>query len=245
MTSWKERINYVSRVLEILINNSFRPNKVILNLAIEEFPKKNKELPNNLLNLLKYDNFEIYWVEKNTNVFKKLIPTLNRFKEDIIITTDDDVLYPYDMIEIGLKEFKKIGENQPMSFGGDFTTWDIGISSHFGPFSIVKYKFFNEKLNELYKNTTEERIKNGIQCFDDLLYTYAALLNGYKYLSGKYSILNEYFNSPKLNSSSFSDDYSSSMFILLKEYHKYIRDYIFIRYNITIHKLIKDVSLNK
>ena len=88
------------------------------------------------------------------------------------------------MIEIGLKEFKKIGENQPMSFGGDFTTWDIGISSHFGPFSIVKYKFFNEKLNELYKNTTEERIKNGIQCFDYLLYTYADLLNGYKYLSG-------------------------------------------------------------
>ena len=70
MTSWKEKINYVSRVLELLINNSFRPNKVILNLAIEEFPKKNKELPNNLLNLLKYDNFEIYWVEKNTNVLK-------------------------------------------------------------------------------------------------------------------------------------------------------------------------------
>ena len=74
---------------------------------------------------------------------------------------------------------------------------------------------------KLYKNTTEERIKNGIQCFDDLLYTYAALLNVYKYLSGKYSILNEYFNSPKLNSSSFSDDYSFSMGILLKEYHKY------------------------
>ena len=58
MTSWKERIYYVSRVLKLLINNSFRPNKVILNLAIEEFPKKNKELPNDLLNLLKYDNFE-------------------------------------------------------------------------------------------------------------------------------------------------------------------------------------------
>ena len=27
MTSWKERINYVSRVLEILINNSFRQIK--------------------------------------------------------------------------------------------------------------------------------------------------------------------------------------------------------------------------
>ncbi len=27
MTSWKERINYVSRVLELLINNSFRQIK--------------------------------------------------------------------------------------------------------------------------------------------------------------------------------------------------------------------------
>ena len=52
---------------------------------------------------------------KEYKCFKKLIPTLNRFKEDIIITTDDDVLYPYDMIEIGLKEFKKIKEKQPMS----------------------------------------------------------------------------------------------------------------------------------
>ena len=40
MTSWKARINNVYKTLEILINNSVRPNKVILNLAIDEFPKK-------------------------------------------------------------------------------------------------------------------------------------------------------------------------------------------------------------
>ncbi len=31
------------------------------------------------------------------------------------------------MIEIGLKEFKKIGENQPISFGGDFTEYFLFI----------------------------------------------------------------------------------------------------------------------
>ena len=148
MTSWKARIKHVYKTLEILINNSIRPDKVILNLASDEFPKKNKELPLTLLKLLKYKNFEIYWVKENTNVFKKLIPTLNRFKKDIIITTDDDVLYPYDMIENVLTEFKKNGEKYPMSFGGGFTFWKgLKIFSHFGPCSIVKYKFFNEKLN--------------------------------------------------------------------------------------------------
>ena len=32
-------------------------------------------------------------------VFKKLIPTINRFKEKIVIIVDDDVIYPNDMIE--------------------------------------------------------------------------------------------------------------------------------------------------
>ena len=44
--------------------------------------------------ILKY-----FGLKKNNNVFKKLIPTINRFKEDLIITVDDDVFYPNDMIE--------------------------------------------------------------------------------------------------------------------------------------------------
>lgn len=42
----------------------------------------------------KYLFFEIYLVKENTSVFKKLMPSLHRFKEDLIITVDDDVLYP-------------------------------------------------------------------------------------------------------------------------------------------------------
>ena len=135
MTSWKKRINKAHKSIEILINNSYKPDKVILNLAIEEFPKKNLELPQSILKLLKSEIFEIFWVNKNNNVFKKLIPTINRYKNDLIITIDDDFIYPFDLIENILKNYIKYGYNRPMSFGSKYSDWIINktrISSHFG-----------------------------------------------------------------------------------------------------------------
>ena len=57
------------------------------------------------------------------------------------------------MIEIILKEFKRKGENNPMSFEGYLPDWHINntsIHSHFSACSLVKYKFYNEKMEELY-----------------------------------------------------------------------------------------------
>ena len=107
LTSWKGRINFIHKNLEKILYNKIKPKKLILNLSREEFPKKNLELPIEILNLLeRYNNFEIFWIDKNNNVLKKLIPTLNRFKRDIIITVDDDILYPNDIFENMLKCYK-------------------------------------------------------------------------------------------------------------------------------------------
>ena len=241
MTSWKKRIKKSNKALEILLANTYIPNKVILNLAIEEFPKKNKELPKNILNLLKFKNFEIFWVKKNNNVFKKLIPTLNRFKNDLIITTDDDILYPFDFIENILKFYIKNGSNKPMSFGSKYSDWKIGklkINSHYGAGSIVKYEYFKEKLNELYKETTENLINRKIKCYDDLLYTYAAILNGYKYLR-----VNEYNIKIYVDKSiPLGYPFSKKNQKALNNYHKVIRKYIFNKYNITFENLIKKLK---
>ena len=241
MTSWKKRINYTNSALEILLNNTYIPDKVILNLAIEEFPKKNNELPKNILNLLRFNNFEIFWVEKNNNVFKKLIPTINRFKNDLIITTDDDILYSYDFIENILKMYIKNGANKPMSFGTHTSDWIIGkikINSHYGRASIVKYEYFNEKLNELYKETTEKLINKGIKCYDDALYTYAAILNGYKYLRVKeYNIYKYIKKSIQLNY-----PFSKSNDKNLNRYHHLIRKHIKQKYNKTFENFIKTIK---
>ena len=242
LTSWKKRINNAHKSIEILINNTYKPDKIILNLAVEEFPKKNLELPKSILRLLNFNNFEIFWVYKNNNVFKKLIPTINRFKTDLIITIDDDVIYPFDLIENVIKNFIKFGSNKPMSFGNKFSDWIINntrINSHFGPCTIVKYEFFQEKLNEMYKETTEELINQNIKCFDDLLYTYAALLNGFQYLRIKnYSIKNYQINS-NFQNFDFSEKYSINIKNQMDDYHNLLRNYIFDKYNVTIDTLIK------
>lgn len=110
MTSWKGRIDNVTRVLDTLAENTTKPNKIELNLSSEEFPEKEKELPESLVNWNKLD-FEIFWTIKNTKSFKKLIPAVIRHAKDdcVIITVDDDVLYPKDFIE----NFTKAAEIYP------------------------------------------------------------------------------------------------------------------------------------
>lgn len=249
LTSWKERINDIHKTLENLLNNTIKPKKLILNLSLEEFPNKKLDLPKNILDLLnKYYNFEIFWVKKNNNVFKKLIPTLNRIKNDLIITVDDDVLYPKDVIEKMVNCYKKLGGNNPVSFGNKNTDWIINgkiIGSHFGPGTILKYKFFNNKINEIYKYTTEDRINNGIKCPDDALYTFSALLNGYKYLRcQEYSVVPFYINSPKLKKP-FSENYNKKISFLSEEYKQVIQKYIINKYNTTIEYLVEKAGNTK
>lgn len=247
LTSWKGRINLIHSNLEnLLINNKNKPKKMILNLAIEEFPKKNAELPKEILNLLKkHRNFEIFWVENNNNVFKKLIPTINRFKNDLIITVDDDIVYPKDCFEKMIKCYNKIGGKNPVSFGHEFTDWNINgkiINTHFGAGSIVKYEYFNNKLNEIYSNSTVDRINKGIKCPDDILYTYAAMINGYKYIRCKEFFIDINLALKSTLNNSFSENYNKNYIFFHTEYETIIRNYIKEKYNISIEKLIKNIE---
>ena len=248
LTSWKSRIKLIYKNLENILINNKKAKKIILNLSIEEFPNKNKELPITLLNLLKkYRNFEIFWVKKNTNVFKKLIPTINRFKNDIIISLDDDILYPNNTIKNMLKCYNKIGNNNPISFGTFTSDWNINgtiINSHYGGGSLVKYEYYNNKINEIYLNTTVERINKGIKCPDDILYTYAALANGYKYIRCKDFYIDFRYVKHNLQKP-FSNHNSKKFNILSERYHKIIRSYIENVYNLKIEDLIKNIKKKK
>lgn len=90
LTSWKARINTVYKTIKTLIEKC--PGfHIVLTLSEEEFPKKEDELPQNLLNLSNY--FEIIWVKKNYKTFKKFIFTLRKYKGIPVISADDDCLY--------------------------------------------------------------------------------------------------------------------------------------------------------
>lgn len=98
LTSWKARINTVGKTIFSLIKQC--PGfHIVLVLSEEEFPKKEEELPEDLL-LLADRYFEILWTYKNTKSFKKVIPTMNKYKDVPIISADDDCFYVCNYAEM-------------------------------------------------------------------------------------------------------------------------------------------------
>jgi glycosyltransferase involved in cell wall biosynthesis len=204
-TSWKKRINCCSHIVDLMLKQTMCPNKIILNLSTDEFKNKELDLPKELLEK-QNSIFEIYWVTKNTRVYKKIIPTLNRFPNDIIITVDDDIEYPSDYIETMYETYVYYGKKHPIAaFKNKEPNYDV--YRHSGGFSLIKGDFFKNYLNELYDNVV---LKNGIDVMenDDDIYFYASLLakTAYKIVNDDYLLkINEiYKKSLALNSNPYS-----------------------------------------
>ena len=108
-TSYGKRIYTVPLVLERLINQTVRPDRIILYLSEENFPGKEKDLPERLLEMRQF-GIEIRWCEGDIRSYKKIIPALEEFPEDILITIDDDIYYDLDLIEKLYDSYKRFPE---------------------------------------------------------------------------------------------------------------------------------------
>lgn len=96
-TSFPRRIGKVWLVVESLLHQSVLPDKILLYLSKEQFPDELNSLPDNLLSL--QDNlFEIKFVEGDLRSYKKFIYAFQEYPDAYIVTVDDDVFYPKDMI---------------------------------------------------------------------------------------------------------------------------------------------------
>lgn len=108
LTSWAKRIGTVHLAVQTILNQTRQPDLTVLYLAREEFPRREEDLPHELL-ALRSERFEIRWT-KNIRSYKKLIPALKDFPDEIIITFDDDLFYHPQLIERLLIGHKKYPE---------------------------------------------------------------------------------------------------------------------------------------
>lgn len=97
LTSFPQRIPYLCYTIYSLLNQSLLPDEVVLWLAEEQFPNKENDLPERLLNLKK-NGLKIKWC-KDIKSYKKLIPSLIEYPQDIIVTADDDIFYTKDWLK--------------------------------------------------------------------------------------------------------------------------------------------------
>lgn len=97
-TSYPPRIDRVHMVVESLYQQTVQADEIILYLSLEEFPKAEGELPDNLRVLIGKRKFRIEWVEGNLKSHKKYYYALQKYRQDIVITVDDDTVYAESMI---------------------------------------------------------------------------------------------------------------------------------------------------
>ena len=97
LTSFPARINEVKYAIFSLLQQTVKPTKLILWLAFEQFPGREKDLPPDLLKLC--DNgLSIEWCT-DIRSYKKLIPSLVSYPNALVITADDDIFYPDTFVE--------------------------------------------------------------------------------------------------------------------------------------------------
>ena len=161
LTSWKKRIQNVPMVIQSILTGTKPPDKIVLNLSTEEFSLKDKELPTYLLMLKETNKIEINWVKENTKAFKKIIPTMKLYPESIIISIDDDIIYPEFFVE---KMVSKYNET-----GNIITWWDSKINNI--PFVTGDSTLYDtEKLTPfIYEKLTQEIINSNA---DDIWYSW-------------------------------------------------------------------------
>lgn len=160
MTSWKKRINDVSKTIYSLLRNTYKPRSIELNLAEEEFPLKEKELPEDLLLLKNEGLVNINWCYRNVKTFKKVLPTVLKYydeKDLLIMSADDDVEYQPDIIE----KFVELHKKNPDAFiafrnqQGEFR----GQPCTNGGATLYKVSFFSDiffKIPECVIQTNED-----------------------------------------------------------------------------------------
>ena len=105
LTSYPARMPFVHVALNTLLTQTLKPDRVILWLAEEQFPNKENDIPEEVLKLKNY-GLEIRWCE-DIKSYKKLLPSLREFPEDIIVTADDDLIYDKDWLEKLYKSYEK------------------------------------------------------------------------------------------------------------------------------------------
>lgn len=99
LTTYSKRIHDVYLVIESLGEQTIKANKIVLWLDEAEFSIDT--LPE-ILKRQVHRGLDIRFCS-NIRSYKKLIPSLKAFSDADIITVDDDILYPHDLVELLLK----------------------------------------------------------------------------------------------------------------------------------------------
>lgn len=98
LTTYPKRIGLLEPVLESIYAQTRKADEVVLWLAEEQFPGREADLPENLRNLVSAGKLTVRWCD-DLKPHKKYFYALQEYENDLVVTVDDDLLYPRDMLD--------------------------------------------------------------------------------------------------------------------------------------------------
>lgn len=148
LTSWKARINTVSKTIFSILQHC-QGFHVVLVLSEEEFPKMIDELPDDLMLFVKNNLIEILWVYKNYKSFKKVLFTMDKYRDVPVISADDDCVYICNYAEELYQEWLKNKDYVITNNGNTYKNfyWSQGPNTLFPPDSF-NFKIIKKHLNK-------------------------------------------------------------------------------------------------
>ena len=109
LTSFPAAIPYAGRAIQSILEGSVLPDKIVLYLTFSQFEEEGMDIPQELLTLAEENpRFEIRDYPRDIRSYRKLVPALLDFPDDVIVTIDDDVIYHTDMLKELLHVHKQI-----------------------------------------------------------------------------------------------------------------------------------------
>lgn len=91
LTSFPARIKTVYKTIESMYNQTMKPNEICLWLSKDQFGN-NYSLPDNLTYCLQ-KGLKVIWVKDDLKAHKKYLYAMEQYRNSVIITIDDDIIY--------------------------------------------------------------------------------------------------------------------------------------------------------
>lgn len=105
LTSYPARIAEVEIVIRSILCQEILPDIIVLWLAGNQFPDRERNLPRGLLKLQAY-GLKIEWCD-DLRSYKKLVPAVEHYPQDVIVTADDDAFYPRNWLKLLLESYRR------------------------------------------------------------------------------------------------------------------------------------------
>ena len=103
LTTHGERVKYIQPTLESLLKQTIKPYKIIVALSDADYAK----IPSNIISFMNEHKIETITCEKDLGPHTKYYFAMQKYRNNPIVTVDDDIVYDNNLLELLLKGYNK------------------------------------------------------------------------------------------------------------------------------------------